>query len=103
MKKIFSILPVFACLFLVVNNSCTNYDDDIINYDFGYIKIINNSNNIYGIQIDSSYSYYCNEVRPKRSITCDLKVGWHNIQVDSVYNNNVYISLGEFTIITIGK
>ena len=103
MKKITIILPIIICVFLIIFDSCYNTDNNLAPYNFGYIKIINNTNNIYGIQIDSSYSYYCNEIRPKRSITCDLPVGWHNIQIDTVYNNKVYITLDEVTVISLSK
>lgn len=103
MKKILFFIPISVFLFLCVIYSCNNSDDYIAQYHFGYLKILNNTNNIYQIQIDSSYLYYCNEVRPKRSIFCDLPEGWHNVQIDTVYNNQVYITTGEVTVISVSK
>lgn len=82
MKKILLILPVVICLFLITLDSCNDIvDTPNPSYNRGYVRIINNTWNSYPILIDSVTSDYCNFVKFKDNIFCDLPVGHHNIQL----------------------
>jgi hypothetical protein len=82
MKKYLSILPVLILFILIILQSCNDNSDPLHGCNgFGFLRVVNNSWNIYQIVIDNDSVHFCAEVYPKNTQMCDVYRGRHNIKV----------------------
>ena len=88
MKRFLLILPVLALFIPLILDSCNFGEQDPLQgcNGFGFLKVINNSRNIYVIVIDNDSVNYCAEVRPKNTQMCDVFRGNHNIKIGTPGN-----------------
>jgi len=88
LKRLLLILPVLALFIPFILQSCdSNVNDPLqVCNGFGFLKVVNNSRNIYLIVIDNDSANYCAEVRPKQTQMCDVYGGNHNIKIGSPGN-----------------
>jgi hypothetical protein len=87
MRKYLSILPVLILFIPFIIGSCNDSGDPLQGCNgYGFLRVVNNSWNIYQIVIDNDSVNYCAEVFPKKIQMCDVYRGSHNIKIGSPGN-----------------
>ena len=84
-------MPALILLIPLILESCNSEYDSSNPLGFGcngygFVRVINNSWNIYQIVIDNDTIHYCAEVFPKKIQMCDVRTGNHNVKIGTPNN-----------------